>query len=235
MAFSDTTGQDTRELQLSFALMLYDGFTGAQRLPGSIAVSLAAKPRLVPVQKVPEATFLFFGLAPGPYTVQVRSNDGSPGRAPQYYLPANVPITVSNPSELPPERRPIWPAFPDIHLADRGKPLDDPAQPPAYRAQRRAATLQPAVAYPFPAGATLVRGHVLAKGRPVRGAIVQRVGDDLQYPTGENGEFVLFLKNLNGVGETITLQATHALHPTVKQAVGVQRGMTVSTAVVMDS
>jgi hypothetical protein len=234
MAFGDTR-QDIRELKLSFALMLYDGFTGAQRLLGSIAVSLAAKPRFVPVQKVPQATFLFFGLAPGTYAVQVRSNDKSPGRTPQYYLPANVSVTVSNPSDLPPAPKPIWPAFPDVHLADRGKPLDDPAQPPAYRAQRRAATLQPAVAYPFPAGATLVRGHVLANGKPVAGAIVQRVGDDLQYPTGDNGEFVLFLKNLNGVGETITLQATHALHATVTQAVGVQRGMTVSTAVVMDS
>lgn len=234
MASVDATGQDIRELKLSFALLLYDGFTGAQRLLGSIAVSLTAKPRLLPIQKAPQATFLFFGLAPGMYAFQVRSNEGAPDRTPQYYLPATVPITVSDLSDPAMAHKPIWPAFPDIHLADLGKPLDDPAQPPAYRAERRAATLQPAVAYPFPAGATLVRGHVLAKGKPVAGAIVQRIGDHLQYPTGENGEFVLFFKDLSGIGETITLQATHPLK-TVEQTVEVQRGMTVSTAMVMDS
>lgn len=232
---SSDTGMDICELNLSLALMLYDGYTGAQRLLGDLTVSLAAKARLLPFQKVPEATFLFFDLPPGTYAVRIRSNGGLPGRMPQYYLPADLSVTVIDPGDLTLAHKPIWRVFPDVHLADRGKPLDDPTQHPVYRAQRRAATLQPAVAYPFPAGATLVRGHVLANGKPVSGATVQRVGDDLRYPTGDDGEFVLFFKNLNGVGETITLQTTHALYATVTQAVKVERGMTASASVVMDS
>jgi hypothetical protein len=62
---------------------------------------------------------------------------------------------------------------------------------------------------------------------------VQRVGDDLQYTTGEDGQFVLFFTQISGVGEAINLQAMHALHSTVEQAVTVSRGMTASTNFVM--
>lgn len=230
---------DVRELHLSLAVLLYDGFTGAQQLRGNVVVSLAPakprNPRFLSFQKKPEATFLFFGLSPGSYNLQVRSNNGRSDRMFQYYLPTDISITVADPPNLAPEQRPIWPVFPNTNLADRGKPLDDPTQPTPYAVQRRAATLQPAVGYPFPAGATLVRGHVFANSQPVAGAKVQRVDDDLQYSTDDNGEFVLWFKSLLGLRETITLQATHALHPTLKQVVEVQRGSTVSTTFVMDS
>jgi hypothetical protein len=233
---STATGPDIRELQLSLALLLYDGFTGSQQLIGNITVSLANKPRIrpfLPFQKTPQATFLFFGLSPGTYTVQIRSNDESSNQTPQYYLPTDVSVIVADLPIAVPVQKAIWPAFPDINLADGNKPLDDPRQPAAYRAQRRAAKLQPSVAYPFPAGSTLIRGHVLADEKALAGAKVQRVGDDLQYTTGEDGQFVLFFTQISGVGETINLQATHALHPTVEQAVTVSRGMTSSTNFVM--
>jgi hypothetical protein len=130
-------------------------------------------------------------------------------------------------------QNPIWPAFPDINLADSTKPLDDPTQNPAYRAQRLAATLQPSTSYPFPAGSTLVRGTVFANGAPLAGATVQCVAEKQQYLTDEGGEFVLFFTQISGVGETITLQATHALHPTVQQNTDVHRGMTVATNIVL--
>ena len=230
---------ETRELRLSLAVLLYDGFTGAQRLQGNLVVSLAAtkplSPRYGSFQKRPQATFLFFGLAPGSYILRVRTNTGRSGRVLPCYLPTDIPITVADPPNLLPGQKPIWPVFPDGSLADHGKPLDDPKQPAAYAVQRRAATLQPAVGYPFPPGATLVRGHVFANNQPVVGARVQRVGDELQYSTDDHGEFVLFFKSLLGIGETITLQATHARHPTLKQVVEVHRGSTVSTTFVMDS
>ena len=230
---------ETRELRLSLAVLLYDGFTGAQRLEGDIVVSLAANKPRSPLcdsfQKKPQATFLFFGLSPGSYILEVRTNTGRSGQVLPYYLPTDISIAVADPPNLQPGQTPIWPVFPDVNLADQGKPLDDPTQPAAYAVQRRAATLQPAVGYPFPPGATLVRGHVFANNQPVVGARVQRVGDELQYSTDDHGEFVLYFKSLLGVGETITLQATHALHPTLKKVVEVQRGSTVSTTFVMDS
>jgi hypothetical protein len=229
---------DIRELQLSLALLLYDGFTGSQYLVGNIIVSLANKPGfrpLSPFQKTPQATFLFFGLSPATYTVQIRSTNESSNQTPQYYLPTDVSVIVAEPPIAVPVQKPIWPAFPDINLADGNKPLDDPRQPAAYRAQRRAAKLQPTVSYPFPAGSTLVRGHVFADGKALAGATVQRVGDDLQYTTGEDGQFVLFFTQIKGLGETITLHATHALHPTVEQAVTVSRGMTVPNNFIMTS
>jgi hypothetical protein len=243
---------DVSELQLSLALLLYDGFTGAQELIGDISVSLVnetpgsplhetitsppvpsqRRPQ-TPFRKTPQATFLFLGLFPGAYIAQVRSNVDVPDQTPPYYLPADVLVSVAVLPVAVPIQKPIWPAFPDINLADGAKPLNDPTQPEAYRAQLLAATLQPSTAYPFPAGSTLVRGTVLANGAPLAGVTLQRVGDDLQYPTGDDGGFVLFFTNISGIGETITLQATHALHPTVQQTIGIHRGMTVATNMVM--
>jgi hypothetical protein len=128
---------------------------------------------------------------------------------------------------------PLWPAFPDITLADQDKLLDDPAQPAAYRAQRQAATLQPSTAYPFPIGATLVRGIVLADGVPLAGATVRHSGAEQMYQTGSDGEFVLFFENVSGVAERITLLATHSPHPRRTQKIEVHRGMTVATNIVM--
>jgi hypothetical protein len=118
-------------------------------------------------------------------------------------------------------------------LADSSKPLDDPAQPAAYRAQRSAVTLQPSTAYPFPVGATLVRGTVLVDAIPLAAAMVRRVGDDMAYTTGADGEFVLFFPRINGMAETITLRASHPLHVDVDRAIQVRRGLTVATTIMM--
>jgi hypothetical protein len=243
---------DIAELQLSVALLLYDGFTGSSQLVGDVSVSIAPDTLASPPQqffdsppapgsstrqwilrKPPEAIFLFFGLLPGMYAIEVQSNDGRPDQTPPYYLPATISVEVSELPEIIALGKPLWPAFPDITLADSSKPLDDPTQTEAYRAQRQAATLRPTTAYPFPAGATLVRGTVFVNGVPLSGANVQRVGDTQVYPTAADGGFVLFLTQISGIGETITLQATHALHPTVQIKTDVHRGMTVATNIVM--
>ena len=251
MAFL-TIEPDVAEVQLGLALMLYDGFTGAQELIGEISVSLsyetltspltsplASPPDFFqptlnkPIRKPPLATFLFFGLLTGDYIAQVRSNNDSPGQTPPFYLPADISITVSDLPITVPVQPPIWPAFPDIKLADSTKPLNDPTQNAAYRAQRLAATLQPTTAYPFPVGSTLVRGTVFANGVALAGATVQSPAADLQYVTGADGGFVLFFTQISGVQQPITLQATHALHPAVSQSTDVHRGMTVTTNIVM--
>lgn len=226
MAKFKTTSLDIRELRLSLALMLFDRFTRINRLVGNGTVRFADKPLVkpfIPFQKAPEAMFLFFEpLPPGAYTLEVRSDeDNSP-----YYLPADIPIVLPMPN-------PLWPAFPDLSLADLNKPLDDPTQPAAYRAQRVAVTLQPSTAYPFPVGTTLVRGRVIADAIPLAAALVQRVGDDMAYTTGDDGEFVLFFPQINGIAETITLRASHPLHVDVDHTIQVRRGMTVATTIMM--
>jgi hypothetical protein len=221
-----TTSLDTRELRLSLALTLFDGFSRTSRLVGHTTVRFADKPLVrpfLPFQKAPEAIFLFFEpLPPGAYTVEIRSEEDDP----PYYLPADVSVVLPMPN-------PLWPAFPDVSLADQNKPLDDPTQPAAYRAQRAAVTLQPSTAYPFPVGATLVRGRVIADAMPLAAAMVRRGGDDMAYTTGEDGEFVLFFPGINGMAETVTLRASHPLHVDVDHTVQIRRGMTVATIISM--
>jgi len=214
-------------------------------------VRLANKPLVrpfVPLAKAPESTFLFFDLPAGPYTLEVRSNregrsDQDQTRVdeeyylnqPSYYSKADINIVLPMPTAR-------WPAFPDATLADQSKPLDDPNQSVPYRNQRKAATLLPTTAYPFPAGATLVRGTVLSGGAPLNRARVRQVGgnplhptgaEDLVYETGPDGEFVLFFSKLNGTSKTVTLRASHALHLDVDQNVLVRRGLTVAQDIVM--
>ena len=58
-------------------------------------------------------------------------------------------------------------------------------------------TLKPKPAYPFPRGATLIRGIVRDNhGEPVPEAKVEVVGKEIENKTTENGEFVLYFKNL---------------------------------------
>jgi len=222
MSGLSTTFSESRERVLALAIMLFDGFTHTSELIGAPLVRLAGSAR-VPFQKRPDATFLFFDIPPGVHTVQVR--DGQAGRKP-YYLPADIPVTLPMP-------HPLWPAFPDVTLANADKLLDDPTQPDAYRAQRSAATLQPTTAYPFPEGATLVRGRVVVGNLPLSGARVRRVGDPLEFPTGDDGEFVLFFPRLSGSSETIVLRASHATHADTDQQVKVLRGTTVTTTIRM--
>jgi hypothetical protein len=230
MANFKTRFPDIQEQKLAFGLTLFDRFTRASQLVGKTTVRLADMPPVppfLPFQKSPEAIFLFSGLAPGNYRVEVRSNEADQGsNDPPYYAPVDIAVTLPMP-------HPRWPAFPDALLADQRKPLDDPTQIAAYRQQRALATLQPTTAYPFPEDAILVRGRVLAGGLPLAQATVEVDGGDLNYATGADGEYVLFFTRMTGVTQTVTLRAVHALHAPVTRTVGLQRGMTVAANIEM--
>ena len=178
-------------------------------------------------QKDSSGTFLFFALQPGAQSLSVSSGPDTP-----YYLPATVAITIPvlNPPPLPP----TFLAFPDIGLADPTLPLGDPGQTPAYIAQRKAATLLPATAYPFPEGTTLIRGTVRHAGNPEPNATVQQVGStDPAYVTAGDGQFVLFWKDAPGVPQTVTVNVKHAALADANVNVTVVRGQTVSVTVDM--
>jgi hypothetical protein len=219
MALPVTTFSEKRQLNLALALSLFDQFTRKRALLGKVKVSVAGKPPVKPFvayQKEAGATFLFFDLPDGAYTFEIRSEGQTP-----YYVARDINITLPMPD-------PLWPAFPNVKLADEDLPLDDPAQPPPYRAQHLEATLEPATTYPFPEGSTLVRGTVRSGPDPLAEATVQPLGEDFQYLTGESGEYVLFFPGINGPQQTVTLRATHASHPLVDGNVEVRRGMTVA-------
>lgn len=235
-ALETITIPETRQLTLSLALLLFDAYTGRNELVGlypsreqeiqdvAAAIDTAGVLRvaryttiriagstLVPRRRQSDATFLFFDLQPGSYTFEVRS---------PYYVSLDVTAAV-------PQSDPKWPAFPDITLADESLPLDSPAQPAAYRAQRSATTLQPSVRYPFSRGTTLVRGIVRGSGQVLAGASVRRQGDPTAALTDAAGEYVLFFTDLAGSGQTVTLEASHPLYTTVTAPVDVVRGFTV--------
>ncbi len=126
---STNTRPDISELQLSLALLLYDGFTGAHELIGNISVSLVNEMLASPLheapgspptagqktpqetfRKTPEATFLFFGLSPGAYVLQVRSNDASPDQTPISIWP-----TILSRSPIQHNPRPIAPSAAPPH------------------------------------------------------------------------------------------------------------------------
>lgn len=216
-----------------FALQLYDGFTGLPQLQGQVSVNIATQNP--PIEKTDAATFLFLNIPAGTYSIAVQVASQTP-----FYLPVNFSIDLRMPD-------PLWQAYPDLSLADKTKPLDDPTQPAAYRAQRTLATLVPTPSYPFPPGATLLRGTVLAGTVPLAGATVERIpsppptgGNTVATPaivsalSDANGEFVLFFDDVSGMGQAATIQATHPLRPSpVDVQVTLQRGATVSTQIVM--
>lgn len=58
-------------------------------------------------------------------------------------------------------------------------------------------TLTPSPGYPFPSGATLLRGMARNKqGMAVQGAVITAAGTDAVTQTAANGEFVLFFRKL---------------------------------------
>ena len=231
-----TTFSEPRQLTLGLALFLFDGFTRRNQLVGlygdreqerqddALATDAQGRARVarytrvrianrpvVPRRRESDATFLFFDLPPGAYTFEARS---------PYYAPRDVALTLPRPN-------PRWPAYPDVTLANEALPLDSPAQPAAYRAQRASVTLQPTVRYPFPGGTTLVRGIVRTGGLPLEGATVRRQGDPGGAVTDASGEFVLFFTDIGGSGQNVTLEALHPLHATVTASVALVRGLTV--------
>lgn len=102
--------------------------------------------------------------------------------------------------------------------------------------------LQPQPSYPFPPGATLIRGLVRdAVDNPIAGAGVEIVGKNIENRSVENGEFVLYFGALKetdiirvnkktfvkGNGDqTITVRANHPSYGTVTTLTEVQEGTT---------
>jgi hypothetical protein len=206
---------DEWNLNPAFVLLLSDGFAKARTLHGIVEARIDA--RAASFQKDPDGTFVFLNaLAPGKYTVGVRSSAKTP-----FYLPVDIPITLPFASAR-------WPAYPDLSLADPDKMLDDPAQPAAYRAQLQLASLQPTTAYPFPLGTTLVRGTVSGGAARVSGATVHLAGQSNGYQTGDDGEYVLYFDQIVNRAENVTLVASKSGKPNVSMAVNVLRGLTVS-------
>jgi len=82
MAKFITTSPDVRTLRLGFAFLLMDGFTRTPQLLGKTTVCFSGKPNskpFLPLHKSPGATFLFFDLPPGNYTVVIHDDKGPPG------------------------------------------------------------------------------------------------------------------------------------------------------------
>src|ERR1051325_161202 len=243
MAQLKTLNPDVSQQKLVFALMLLDRFTETNEPAGKLSVRIANQPfdpPFVPAQQPGQASFFFYDLPAAAYTLQVRSNregrvDDTQVDEPPYYL-SEPPyyLAVDIPIVIPPANN-QWPAFPNLLLADQTKPLNHPPRPAAFRDQLSRATLQPTTAYPFPSGAALVRGSVLAGSNPLANARVRRidVNDGLEYRTGPDGFYVLFFKTVKGNDEQIQLRASQSFYPDKDQAVTIRRGMTVTQNIVM--
>jgi hypothetical protein len=212
-----------KNVTLQFALLLRDGFADSDELLGVVAVTGG---NISGQRKDSTGMFLFYDLKPGVQQLTVSSDPDTP-----YYLPAKVGIQIPVPDPPPPVPF-LWPAFPDIRLADPKLPLGDPGQKAAYKTQRAAATLSPSIAYPFPEGATLIRGRVTHGGGPLAGASVQQAGSaDPGYVTDSEGQFVLYWQDAPATPKAVTLNLTAAGLPAKSAAVTVMRGLTVSTTV----
>jgi hypothetical protein len=200
--------------RVSLVLLLTDRVAREPRLLGNVLATIAGQ--APPRRRLAEGLFAFFGLPAGTHQVRVRSADETP-----YYRPTT--ITVS----LPPARA-TWPAFPDLSLADRAKPLDSPDQPIGYRLQRTRAALLPTPRYPFPPEATLVRGTVLRGLTPVAGAAVTASANAAAATeTDAAGEFVLFVDRPPASGGPINVTATPPASPPRTVTVPVRRHSTV--------
>lgn len=215
MAISDIARTETREVFLRLAVCLVDAFTRQPQASGDLRVRLnGSQGSFTAQRKAKTAVFYFGDVPPGAYTVEIRSNERTP-----FYLAADIPVQL-------PLIDPLWPAFPEIRLADRRRRLDDPAQPAAYRAQRALATLLPSVAYPFPADATLIRGTVRADGNRLAAARVRDIAREFAYPTAADGEFVLFFDR-PVADRSVTLRATRPAGGDLERRLTLHREMTV--------
>jgi hypothetical protein len=97
MAKFKTTDQDRRELQLCFALVLFDQFTEQNHLLGKMMVRIVNQPLeklFLPLQKAPDAVFAFLHLSPGDYIAEIESDEDTP-----YYRKASIVFRLPMPSE----------------------------------------------------------------------------------------------------------------------------------------
>ncbi|HKE48340.1 MAG TPA: carboxypeptidase-like regulatory domain-containing protein [Rhodanobacteraceae bacterium] len=210
---------DVGTLRADFVLLLGDAFTKAPGWQGTVLVTMAGLPESRPyvplVVKGEQGAFVFSGLKAGNYTFQARSHPDTP-----YYEPVDFAVTL-------PFGTPTWPAFPDVALADQTLPLDDAAQPAAYRAQRALTLLKPARAYPFPSDATLLRGTVTHAGNALAGATVERVADGIGATTNADGEYVLSFPLVAGRKQTFGLKVSHPQQGAKNVNTDIERGTTV--------
>src|SRR3954469_23474254 len=99
-----TTVSEPLDTTCRLALFLEDAFLGAARLAGPVTVRIDQQP--APWPKPGEATWIFFALPDGVYTVHVESDPLYP-----FYQPIDIPVTL-------PPADPRWPGFPDRSIAD---------------------------------------------------------------------------------------------------------------------
>ncbi len=219
-----TAFPDERQVQLRLAILLSDQFTKKRELRGPVSMAIAGKPQIgayIPYRKPDEGTFCFYdGLPNGTYTLQVKSEDKPP-----IYLPIDISLSVPlSDSAVDPK----WPAYPNLALADRDLPLDDPTQPQKYKDQRKLSMLRPTVFYPFPVEATLIRGRVLSGNNPVDNATVSHDGGESNYVTEKDGWYVLFVRKFSGLAQQVTIKTIKSGFPDNTMAVTAKRGQTVT-------
>jgi hypothetical protein len=205
------------QTRLTLALLLRDRLTFADALVGNVGVTAGPGTGW---RKNGSGTFLFFKLPNGAVDLAVRSAADTP-----YYLPADITVTI-------PPASPLWPAFPNISLANPALPLSDPGQPAAYRTQFLQCCLSPAIAYPFDPAATLVRGTVLHGDARVSGVTISDLGGlALPYVTAADGQFVLVFQKPLGPPTNVTIRAARGGNPDVDVTVMVRRAATTSVVI----
>lgn len=82
--------------------------------------------------------------------------------------------------------------------------------------------------YPFPSGATLLRG-VVTNGSPVAGAEVSVTGKTITTNTDERGEFVLHFKGIKTEAITVVIQKGN---DTISAGATIEEGKTVSAGLI---
>jgi hypothetical protein len=208
---------ETVNTKLVFALMLRDRLMLDAALAGDVVVTAATRTGL---RKGGAGDFVFIDLESGPTVFKIRSAAATP-----CYRPVDLALVL-------PVGGALWPAYPDINLADRTLPLASPAQPPGYRAQFLACALSPDIAYPFAPEATLIRGVVEHAGAGVADATVFDVaGDALPFVTGPTGEFVLAYLHPPLLVAQATVRVQRQGEADVDVAVEVRRGRTATVSI----
>jgi hypothetical protein len=181
--------------KLSFAISLLDDYSKGKPI-GRVDVSLKDR-KEKPVKNL-SSYYLFLDLSDGTYTVQVKSD---------YYFDEEGDISLPRPKDFAfrsgsggAEHDSTEAILEDISgLRDRDVlEFDNESDPPERRmifldSDPTTKLLKPKPSYPFPPGATLIRGKVYdSAGEAISGAKVRVRGKDVENKTTEEGEFVLY-------------------------------------------
>src|SRR6476646_2510729 len=96
----ETSYQESRTVQLAFALLLRDRYARTDELVGDVAVKSGG---IEGIRKPGSSgSFLFLSLAPGAYSLNVTCGKWTP-----FYRPISIPVNVPAPPST-------WPAYPDV-------------------------------------------------------------------------------------------------------------------------